>query len=404
MQTLTAKLDLAGIEAASFAAGEPRWLRELRAAAFERGERLPVPNERMEGWRRTSLAGVDLTPVEPAPSGYAFVVSAEDAKRGVVACVLADAARSHPELVREALAHDLSALTIGKFAALAETAWTGGGFVYVPEGLELSAPIELVAEEGPYPRLVIVMGAGARGSISETHRFGGRLCTSVVDLIVRPGAQLVYAHVQECGPETVVFSQQRARVERDAKLITLNFGMGGRLAKSDVEVELFGPGAESDMLGLVFGERNQQFDYHTLQGHRARNTRSDLLYKVALDDSAHSIYTGVIVIENGAPGSEAYQANRNLLLSSGARADTQPKLEILVDDVSRCTHGATVGPVDDEQLFYLRSRGLDADAATRVIVEGFFQEVFEKAGDARLTAPLADMVAPHIHRLGAREG
>ena len=403
MQTLTTALDLADIEEASVAAGEPPWLRELRAGAFERAEKLSMPNERMEGWRRTALTGIDLAPVEPAPSTYAFAVSAEDAKRGVVACSLAEAVRSHEELVHETLASARGALTIGKFAALADAVWLRGGFVYVPDGRELSAPIELVAEEGPYPRMVIVVGANARASISETHRFGGRLCAGVVDLIVRPGAHLTYAHVQECGPETVVFSQQHARIQRDAKLITLNFGIGGRLAKSDVEVELLGQGAESEMLGLVFGERNQQFDYHTLQGHRARDTRSDLLYKVALDDSAHSIYTGVIVIENGAPGSEAYQANRNLLLSSGARADTQPKLEILVDDVSRCTHGATVGPVDDEQVFYLRTRGLDVDAATRLIVEGFFQEVFEKAGDARLTVPLADKVAPHIHRLGARE-
>jgi len=125
-----------------------------------------------------------------------------------------------------------------------------------------------------------------------------------------------------------------------------------------------------------------------------------LLFKNALDDRSHSTYTGVISIGKDAPRGEAYQANRNLLLSNGARADTEPKLEILIDDVARCTHGATIGPVDDEQLFYLRSRGIDPDTAMRMIVEGFFQEVFHKVGDERVTAGLAEMVAPHVGRLG----
>jgi Fe-S cluster assembly protein SufD len=167
-------------------------------------------------------------------------------------------------------------------------------------------------------------------------------------------------------------------------------------------VRLEGRGAESDMLGLIFGEEDQQFGFQTLQGHHAPDTRSDLLYKSALDDRSHSTYTGVISIGHDAPRSEAYQANRNLLLSGGARADTEPKLEILIDDVARCTHGATVGPIDDEQMFYLQSRGIEPGAATKIIAEGFFQDVFAKAGDDRLVAPLRDLVAPHIGRLGAR--
>jgi Fe-S cluster assembly protein SufD len=200
----------------------------------------------------------------------------------------------------------------------------------------------------------------------------------------------------------VVFSHQRAKLGRNAKLITLNFAIGGKLARADVEVNLAGQGAESDMLGLVFGEGDQQFAFQTLQGHHAPDTRSDLLYKSALDDQSHSAYTGVIEIGHDAPRSEAYQANRNLLLSDGARADTEPKLAILIDDVTRCTHGATVGPIDEEQLFYLRSRGIDPQAATRIIAEGFFQDVFAKAGDERLTASLQELIAPHIGRLGAQ--
>jgi Fe-S cluster assembly protein SufD len=154
------------------------------------------------------------------------------------------------------------------------------------------------------------------------------------------------------------------------------------------------------MLGLVLAEERQQFDYRTLQGHRSPNTRSDLLFKAALDDQSHASYTGVIVIDRGAQRSDAYQANRNLLLNEGARADTEPMLEIEADDV-RCTHGATVGPIDEEQLFYARSRGLQVDAASRLIVEGFFAEVFEKFGDPAVTDPLRSAVAPHLGRVGA---
>ena len=190
-------------------------------------------------------------------------------------------------------------------------------------------------------------------------------------------------------------------VGRDAKLITLNFANGGKLARADVAVELEAPGAESDMLGLVFGEGQQQFDFHTLQGHRSHDTRSDLLYKSALDDNSHSSYTGVITIDRGAQRSDAYQANRNIMLSDGARADTEPMLEIEADDV-RCTHGATVGPIDEETLFYVASRGMSPDNAARLIVEGFFSEVFEKFGDERVTSALANDVSPHLVRLAAK--
>ncbi len=263
----------------------------------------------------------------------------------------------------------------------------------------MSAPIVLEARRGAYPRALIVVGKNARVSVSETHRSAERLLAGVTDIIVDGGAQLTYAHVQDCDSQTIALSHQRARLSRDAKLVTLNFGIGGRLARADVEVELLGRGAESDMLGLVFAQRSQQFDYHTVQGHRAPDTRSDLLFKSALGDNAHSVYTGVIIIEKSAQRSDAYQANRNLLLSDGARADTEPMLEIEANDV-RCTHGATVGPIDEEQLFYLMSRGLSPDTSARLIVEGFFEEVLEKVGDERITGMLQSKVAPHLGAVG----
>lgn len=383
----------------TISASEPAWLREVRAGAYDRFEKLPTPTERSEGWRRLSLAGVELVPAAPEISTFRLTVAEADAKRGVVVKPLADALTSHATIVREALLQARGGRTVGKYSALAEAAWLGGAFVYVPDGVETSEPILVLAESGTYPRLVISIGKNARAAVTETHREHGRFTSGIVDIHVGDGGHLTYAHVQECGPATTVFSHQHARIARDAKLVTLNLGTGGLLSKSDVEVELLGQGAHSDMLGLVYGLGAQQFDYHTLQGHRATDTRSDLLFKSALDGQAHSLYTGVIVIEKGAQRSDAYQANRNLLLHEGARADTEPKLEIEADDV-RCTHGATVGPIDAEQLFYLLSRGMDRDAASRLIVEGFFQDVLDKVGDPRVTGPLESKFAPHLEREG----
>jgi len=401
-ETLTKPiLDRAAVEVISSERREAAWLRELRGAAFDRHERIPTPTNRTEGWRRLALEAIDLSPAEPQATEIEFAVAAADRAKGVVATSLDDALQTHERLVRESMLTARTPHALTKYSALTDAAWQGGAFIYVPDGIETSAPIGLRIRCGTYPRVIVCVGANARASIGETHSEAGRLSAGRADIVVGDGAHLTYAHVQECGRNTVALSHQRARLARDARLVMLNFGIGGALSKNDVEVELLGRGAESDMLGLVFAEGDQQFDYHTLQGHRSPNTRSDLLFKSALDDNSHSVYTGVIVIDRGAQRSDAYQANRNLLLGAGARADTEPKLEIEADDV-RCTHGATVGPIDDEIMFYLTSRGLDVDTASRMIVEGFFQEVFEKVAQPALTEPLAAKIAPHIGRIGAQ--
>lgn len=383
----------------SLASAEPAWLRELRQAAFDRFELIPEPTERTLGWRRLDLKGLDLSPAPPEPATFKMTVASVDRARGVIAKPLNEAVLSHELLVQEAQLQARGGRALSKYAALAEAAWLGGLFIHVPDGVEVSEPIFIQADAGAYPHVVINIGKRSRASIAEVHREQGRLVAGISDIAVGNGGHLTYAHVQQCGPRTLMFSHQHAGIGDNAKLVTFNVGAGGSLARTDVEVELLGRGAESDMLGLIDGRGAQQFDYHTLQGHRSSDTRSDLLFKSALDDTAHSIYTGVIVIKKGAQRSDAYQANRNLLLHEGARADTEPMLEIEADDV-RCTHGATVGPIDAEQVFYLGSRGLDRGAASRLIVEGFFQDVLDKVGDERLTRPLEATFAPHLVREG----
>ena len=375
----------------------PTRVMDARLAAFEKYAALPMPGERSEGWRRTNFAGIDLSPVPPDRAVCEFTVAPADSGRGLVTDLLEEGVlRGSPGVLNTD-----TGLSIAKFSALAQALWMSGGIINIPDGYEMTAPIVVDWKAGAYPRLEIHVGKGARASVLEMSSLPGRLTTGIVDIYVHDDAHLTYVHAQNAPRHAVVFSHQRARLGRNAKLITLNFAIGGKLSRADVEVNLAGQGAESDMLGLVFGEGDQQFAFQTLQGHRAPDTRSDLLYKSALDDQSHSAYTGVIEIGHDAPRSEAYQANRNLLLSDGARADTEPKLAILIDDVARCTHGATVGPIDEEQLFYLRSRGIDPEAATKIIAEGFFHDVFAKVGDERLTASLQELIAPHIGRLGA---
>jgi Fe-S cluster assembly protein SufD len=383
----------------ALSSAEPPWLREIRQAAFDRYELIPAPTERTLGWRRLNLTGIDFAPTLPEPATFKVTVSSVDRARGVIAKPLSEAVLSHETLVQEAQLQARGGRALSKYASLAEAAWLGGVFIHVPDGVEVSDPIFVQADTGTYPRVVINIGKRARASVAEVHREQGRFVAGLSDIAVADGGHLTYAHVQQCGPHTLTFSHQHAGIADNAKLVTFNVGAGGTLAKTDVEVELLGRGAESDMLGLIDGRGAQQFDYHTLQGHRSSDTRSDLLFKSALDDTAHSIYTGVIIIKKGAQRSDAYQANRNLLLHEGARADTEPMLEIEADDV-RCTHGATVGPIDTEQLFYLASRGLDRGAASRLIVEGFFQDVLDKVGDERLTRPLEATFAPHLVREG----
>jgi len=372
---------------------------EARLRAFEKYLALPMPGERSEGWRRTNFAGIDLSPVAPDLAVCEFTVAPADSEHDIVVDTLDEGVMRG---FLSSVTNTEVGLSISKFSALAQSVWMSGGVIDIPAGVEMSAPIIVDWKSGSYPRLEIHVGKGARASVLEMSSQPGRMTTGIVDIHVDDDAHLTYVHAQNAPRDAVVFSHQRAKLGRNAKLITLNFAIGGKLARADVEVNLAGQGAESDMLGLVFGEGDQQFAFETLQGHHAPDTRSDLLYKSALDDRSHSAYTGVIEIGHDAPRSEAYQANRNLLLSDGARADTEPKLAILIDDVTRCTHGATVGPIDEEQLFYLRSRGIDPQAATKIIAEGFFQDVFAKVGDERLTASLQDLIAPHIGRLGAQ--
>jgi Fe-S cluster assembly protein SufD len=274
----------------------------------------------------------------------------------------------------------------GKLEALNMALWADGIFVYVPSTVRLELPIRVtrwISQSGAayFSRVLIVADAQSQVSYVDeviSDDFNAQtLKSSAVELVAGDGAVLQYVTVQRAGCGVFVHSAQRTLAERDARIDTLNVGLGGSVHRVDLNAKLLGPGANSEMLGLYFGDGDQHFDFNTSQDHTEPNTGSDLLYKGALDGVSRAVFRGIIRVLPGAQRTDAYQTNRNLLLSSGARADSLPNLEIEADDV-KCSHGATIGELDTEAKFYLMSRGLDRVQAERLVVLGFLGEVLSR--------------------------
>jgi Fe-S cluster assembly protein SufD len=388
--------------------GEPEWLRALRRRAFETYERLPLPSRQEEEWRRTDLKGLDLdafAPFEAADGGPAadpvegaagvlrqrgsepgrVELDPDLAARGVVFMPLTQAAREHPDLVRR---HLFSCIRTDrdKLSALHGALFSGGSFLYVPDGLSVERPFVSQFWSGAggaavLPHTLIVAGEGSAfhyvDELLSPTLDRPALTSGSAEVIAERGANVGYVSIQRWGRHAWQFADQKVRAGQEATVRLVSVGLGGRFAKNRVEAQLQGEGATVELKGLFFGTGEQFFDFHTLQAHEVGHTTSDLLFKGALRDSARSLYAGLIRIEKGARRSDAYQANRNLLLSKTAKADSIPMLEIENNDV-RCTHGATVAPIDPQHLFYLESRGIPPPVAQRMIVRGFFDEVLHR--------------------------
>ena len=371
-------------------ASEPGWLLERRRAALEAYGRLPLPSRTEEEWRRTDLKGLDLSSFESRrrlePAAVPESIVQAPATAGVTVMPLARAAQEHPELVRERLL-SLVGSDRDKFTALHAAMHGGGVLVHVADGVAVAGPIRVLysAPAGAplaLPHTLVVAGRNSAVNVIEEYESDGdpALASGSAEIFAGEGAEVAYTAVQRWGAQTWQFANQSIRAERDATVRVINIGLGGRFSKNRVEASLAGPGARAELKALFFGTGDQFFDYHTKQDHQAPHTTSDLLFKGALRDGARSLYAGLIRIEKGANRSDAYQANRNLLLSERAKADSIPMLEILTNDV-RCTHGATVAPVDPMHLFYLVSRGIPRQVAQRMIVQGFFQEILDRIPD-----------------------
>jgi Fe-S cluster assembly protein SufD len=366
--------------------GEPDWLRERRLSALATYERLPMPSKTDEEWRRTDISGLKATDFSELEHRNGFNLGGLSAlPRGVILEPLRVAAEKHQQLV-EPLLFSLARADRDRFTALHAAFFTGGTFLYVPDGVVIDEPIVAVHTSHAggaalLPHTLIVAGRGARFHfldeyVSEQDEEPGYR-TGSAEIFVGEGAEVSYVSLQKWGRNAWHFGDQRARLEKDAKLKLFNVTLGGRFSKTRVEASLVGQGAEAELKALYLASGEQFFDFHTLQDHQVGNTRSDLLFKGALQDTARTVYAGLIRIEKGAARSDAYQANRNLVLSDHAKATSIPMLEIDNNDV-RCTHGATVGPVDPQSMFYLQSRGIPEATAKRMIVQGFFGDVLDR--------------------------
>jgi len=414
--------------AAALAATSPVWLAARRRIAWDAYEALPMPSShRDEDWRRTDISGLHperFTPIEHvdvsvinamraqrdrAAPDAATVIDAPGASavehadtllaQGVIVTTLEEAASVHPELVERALTNVRA--DESKFAALWQALWRGGAFVYVPRGVEALVPVWIAhaaggADVAVFPSTVVLLDDGASLTVIDAYASPSGteslLSDAMVIMSAGRGARLDYCTVQQWGGGVWHIGLQRARLDADAKLRFTGLTLGARLQKAWWEVMLDGVGSEADILGLCFGDGAQHIDHQSLQAHLGAETRSNLLLKVAVRDQARSVYAGLIDVAPTAVHADGYVANRNLLLSHGAKADSIPRLEIRANDV-KCGHGATAGHIDSDQRFYLMSRGVQPEEANSLIVRGFMDDVLDRVphrGFAELAGSLLD--------------
>jgi Fe-S cluster assembly protein SufD len=410
-------LSRADVEALSDRHHEPDWLRHMRLDAWDLYESLPMPTTGDEAWRRTDYRSINwqAAGILTAPNGgtmsdipepsrrpllgevqggmLAFVdgklvhreIHDQFTQQGVIFTDLHTAAEQYPELVQNYFMTQAVKPDDGKFAALHAALWTHGVFLYVPRGKSMELPahslfyntkpgaslghILVVADEGSQ---IDYLHENLSPTLADDASYIG-----AIELIVKDAANLRFVNLQDWGQHMYEFSHQRARVGNDGQLDWVTGQMGGKLIKAFMEIELDGRGSWGRMSGLYFPAGKQHMDLDTQQNHNAPNTTSDLLFKGVLKDQSRSVWQGMIKALPGAQKTDGFQANRNMLLSDDARADSIPGLEIMANDV-RCTHAAAIGQIEEEVLFYLMSRGITRPDAEKLVVDGFFVPVLDR--------------------------
>jgi len=431
---------------AALPADVPVWWIARKRAAYARFTDLPMPGPTDEAWRFSSretltLAGfapVTATPVAGAaaaardaavPALFSVAdatasltfgddrlvarqaLPADLASRGVVVATLQEALRSHPDVLREHVLSQPQKLGSEKFASLHAAFVQDGAFILVPKGVEVTAPIVVThasagAGTAVFPHTLVILGEQARATVVDAFvspdatapagpRAGAFAC-GANDLYVSHGAQLTYVAAQRWSLDTLSFQLNSTIVRRDARVQSLNLHLGGRQARHESLSQLQAPGAFSEMLAVTVAADAQDFDQRTLQIHQAPHTKSDLLYKNALLDRARTTFSGLIVVDPDAQKTDAYQSNRNLMLSDDAEANSLPGLEIQANDV-RCTHGATSNRIDPQQMFYLEARGVTPAKARELLVFGFFEEVLNRLEHEGLHESLRQLIATRFH-------
>lgn len=412
------------------ARSEPAWLTEMRRTAWDAFVSAPMPSRREEEWMRTDIRafkldrfglpgeapadatlppsllshGVDLGGHATTLDSVAVSSDLEKslADQGVLYGSLDSLVSSHGDLIKRHLfrAVDSSA---DKFSLLHAAAWSGGTLLYVPRGVRIEQPLHMLTALSPgatdLSHTLVILEDDAEATLlaetASTPGDGAALHCGAIELIVGQRARLRYVNLQNWSKQTWHFAHQKALVDRDASLQWTIAALGGKLAKVNQHVGLVGEGASCQVNGVMFTEGKQHLSYNTLQHHEAPHCKSDLLYKGALQDQSRLVWRGMIKVDQDAQKTDGYQRNDNLMLSDQARSDSIPGLEIEADDV-RCTHGSTTGRVDEEQIFYARCRGLTRKEAIRMIVAGFFQQIFDRITIESVRTALGDAIGHRI--------
>lgn len=396
----------------------PDFVRQYRQKAWEIYRELPFPRTTDEAWRRTDIRKLNpenyrlplhddagLLPEVPAelllplasdqhggqivltPVGSKILIDDKVHSAGVIFTDLAQAERSHADILANVMGQVVTPQE-GKFAALASALARTGILIYVPRGVNVEYPLHSI-HWGPgkglahFSHIIVWLEEGA--SLTYVHEAASptepddasAFHAGIVEIHVGPGANLRFVELQSWGEHVWNFTHERARVFRDGNIDWVFAAIGSRLTKNFSNLDLVGEGASGRMSGFYFADGLQHLDHDTQQNHLAPHTTSDLLFKGALTGKSRSVWQGMIYVAPGAQKTDGYQANRNLILSDHARADSIPGLEIMANDV-RCTHGATVGKIDPNEIFYLRSRGIPEIIAKRLIVQGFFDPIMQR--------------------------
>jgi len=415
---LLEKFSTGAVEALSRLKSEPDWLRERRLAAFKAAEQLPLP-----GSRYTQIRGLNLEEILPFAAAdnlsalspelrssleskgreESFLVQIDsqvvhvqlpkDLKhKGVILTSFEEAIKEYPELVRPYLMSD-AAKPSDKLAALHEALWSGGLFLYVPEGVQIETPLQALyllktPGLGAFARTLIIAERSSKLTyLEELYSLDGAerasLHTGMAELHLKEGAEVSFGSVQNWGPNVFSAINRKAFLGKDAKMSWTLGWLGSRLTISRVGSFLQGEGATVDDLQIFFSSGRQHLDLTSNLFHQTPHTKGEVHVRGVLKDKSRSVFQGLIRIEKGAQQSNAYQAARAMILNDGARADQIPGLEIEANDV-RCTHAASTGQIDEEQVFYLKTRGLSDNEARKMIVDGFFEPTIE-----RISLPIA---------------
>jgi Fe-S cluster assembly protein SufD len=413
---------------------EPGWLVDLRREAWAVFREMDWPQRRSEEWMRTdlrlfkpgryTLPAVDNGPSEPPRAlltqdvelgGTSAAVNSRSvisrlkpdwAAKGVLFGSLDELICQHEKILRPHLMTRCFQTDYDRFAALHAACWSGGHVLYVPRGVVIDEPLHALSAMGDggvdFGHTLVILEEGAEATmLAETASYsesdGGFHC-GATEILLAPGSNLRLVSLQDWGNGVWHFAHQKAMVDRDASFQWTVGALGCKLSKVNQHVALVGPGATSQVNGVMFTEGRQHLAYHTLQHHVAPYCRSDFLYKAALQDRSRTVWRGMIKVDAGAQKTDGYQRNDNLLLSERARADSIPGLEIEADDV-RCTHGSTTGNVDEELIFYAMCRGFTRKEAVRMIVSGFFQQIFDRITIEGVRNALGKAIAARVREV-----